>query len=259
MLFTLLAVIVPGTAFGAADPRTGSWTLVEAQSSLSPANTLSVTPVHDQIHVVLSGETHVDFSAKPNGHETAVPGNPGFNQVMLRRVDKRQTEVTEKKDGVVVATVRVKISGDGKELTVTTVSAGHPDQVAVWTRTGGAKAVGDPLAGEWAEDLSKTRLRQGLALKIEADSGGGTRFAGEYSYTARFDGRSYDVRNSRNDSVALALVDPHTVDAVYRRDQQVTQKDRWVVSADGQTMTVTTMATLEDGQRLSERLVFKRQ
>jgi hypothetical protein len=59
--------------------------------------------------------------------------------------------------------------------------------------------------------------------------------------------------------VSLQLVDPHTVDAFYRRDDQVTQKDRWVVSADGQQMTLTSSSTFETGQHLTEKLVFKKQ
>ena len=124
----------------------------------------------------MSGETHLDFTAKWNGHETPVPGNPAFNQIELRRIDKRQAEVKEKKDGAVVATVREKLSNDGNELTITTVSRGHADQITVWTRSGGAKVANDLFAGEWTQDLSKTRLRQGLVLKIEPDGSGGVRF-----------------------------------------------------------------------------------
>jgi hypothetical protein len=245
---------------GAADPRIGAWTLVSAQSTLNPPNTLSVTPLpNNVVHVVMSGDTSIDFTARSDGRETAVPGNPAFNRVILRRIDKRQSEVTEKKDGAVVATVRDKLSKDGKELTITTTTTGHPDEITVWTRSGGARAARDPLAGEWTQDLSKTRLRQGLLLKIEADGNGGVRFSGGYSYTARFDGKPYDVKNSRNDSVTLQLVDPLTVDAIYRRDEQVTQKDRWVVSADRQKMTLTTTGTFETGQRVTEKLVFQKQ
>jgi hypothetical protein len=244
---------------GAAEPRIGTWTLVSAQSTLNPPNTLSITPLHNEMHIVMSGETHIDFTAKSDGHETAVPGNPAFNRVMLRRIDRRQSEVTEKKDGAVVATVRDKLSKDGKELTITTASAGHPDQITVWTRSGGAKVAANPLAGEWTQDLSKTRLRQGLLLKIDADGNDGVRFSGGFSYTARFDGKPYDVKNSRNDTVTLQLVDPLTVDAIYRRDDQVTQKDRWVVSADRQKMTLTTTGTFETGQRVTEKLVFQKQ
>jgi len=207
----------------------------------------------------MSGETHLDFTAKSNGHDTPVRGNPTFNQVELHRIDKKQAEVKEKKDGAVVATVRAKLSSDGKELTIATASAGRADRITVWTRSRGAKVAGDPLAGEWTQDLSKTRLRQGLGLKIEPDGNGGVRFSGEFSYTARFDGQQYDLKNSRNDTVTLELVDPHTVDSIYRRDDQVAQKDRWEVSPDGQQMTLTTAGTLETGQHLTEKLVFKKQ
>jgi hypothetical protein len=207
----------------------------------------------------MSGETHVDFTAKPNGHETAVPGNPAFNQIELHKIDKKQSEIKEMKDGAIVATIRNLLSKDGRQLTITTASAGHPDQINVWMRTGGAKSALDPLAGEWTQDLSKTRLRQGLLLKIEADGKDGVRFSGEFSYTARFDGKPYDLKNSRNDTVTLALVDPHTVDSIYQRDSQMAQKDRWVVSADRQQMTLTTTGTLETGQHITEKLEFKRQ
>jgi hypothetical protein len=207
----------------------------------------------------MSGDTHLDFTAKSDGHDTSVPGNPAFDQVELRRIGKRQAEVKEKKDGALVATVREKLSSDGNELTITTASAGRADQITVWTRSGGAKVAGDLLAGEWTQDLSKTRLRQGLVLKIEEDGNDGVRFSGEFSYTARFDGKQYDLKNSRNDTVTLELVDPHTVDSIYRRDDQLAQKDSWVVSADGQRMTQTTTGTLETGQHVTEKLVFKRQ
>ena len=254
-MLSLLAAIQPG----APDPRLGSWTLISAQSSLNPPNRLSITPVHDGTHVVMSGETHLDFTAKGNGQASSAPGNLAFNQIELRRIDKRQAEVKEEKDGTLVATVREKISHDGNELTSTTATRGQADQITVWTRSGSAKVAKDLFAGEWMQDLSKTRLRQGLVLKIEADGSGGTRFAGDYSYIARFDGNQYDLKNSRNDTVTLELVDPHTVDAIYRRDDQVTQKDRWLLSADGQQMTLTTTGTLETGQHLTERLTFKKQ
>jgi hypothetical protein len=259
-LLALFIAIQPVAAdLHAQDPRIGSWTLVSAQSTLTPPNKLSITDLHDGVHVVMSGETHLDFAAKWDGHNTSVPGNPAFNQVEVRRIDKKQAEVKEKKDGAVVATVREKLSTDGNELTITTATKTHADQIAVWTRSGGVKVAGDPMAGEWTQDLSKTRLRQGLVLKIEADGKDGVRFSGEFSYAAHFDGKQYDLKNSRDDTVTLQLVDPHTVDSIYSRDGQPAEKDRWVVSADGQQMTLTTSGTLETGQHVTEKLVFKKQ
>ena len=255
LLCVLLAAVQPG----ATDPRVGVWTLVSAQSSLDPPNRLSISHLQGGVHVVMSGETHLDFTANRNGHDSPATGNLGFNQIDLHRIDKRHAEVTEKKDGTVVATVREQLSKDGKELTATTATVGHPDRMTVWMRTGGAKVPTDPFVGEWTQDFSNTRLRQGLVLKIEADGSGEVRFLGDFSYTARFDGRQYDLKNSRNDTVTLELVDPRTVDAIYQRDGQVTQKDRWLVSADGQQMTLSTTGTLESGQRVTEKLVFKKQ
>lgn len=247
------------TQSGVTDPRIGVWTLASAQSSLEPPNRLSITHVQGGgVHVVMSGEKHFDFTANRNGHDSPAPGNLGFNQIDLHRIDKRQAAVTEKKDGALVSTVREKLSKDGNELTTTTTTPGKPDKITVWTRTGGTKSATDLFVGEWTEDLSKTRLRQGLALKIEADGNGAIRFLGDYSYTARFDGKQYDLKNSRNDTVTLQLVDPHTVVAIYRRDEQVTQNDRWQVSPDGLQMTLSTTATLESGQQLTEKLVFKK-
>jgi hypothetical protein len=254
-LLALLLAFQPGGT----DPRAGTWTLVSAQSSLDPPNRLSLAPVHGAVHVVMSGENHFDFTANSNGKKSPAPGNLAFDQIELHQIDKRQAEVVEEKNGTVIATIREKLATDGKELTATTVAKGHPDQVTVWARTGGAKVAHDPFAGEWTEDLSKSRMRQGLALKIETDASGAVHFSGDYSYIARFDGKQYDVRDSRNDTVVLQLVDPHTVDCVYRRDDQITQKDRWAISADGLRLTLTTTGTFETGQKVSETLVFKKQ
>jgi hypothetical protein len=226
---------------------------------VDPPNKLVVTSLNGEVHVASSGETHVEFTAKVGGGQASVAGNPAFNQVEVRRVNKHQVEVIEKKDGAVVSTIRDKLSSDGNVLTSTTSQNGRPDRITVWMRSGGKKSAADLFSGEWTEDLGKTRLKQGLTLKIEADGSDGVRFAGEYSYSGRFDGKEYDLKNSSNDTVSLQLVDAHTVDAIYRRGDQITQKDRWVVSADGAGMTLTTTGTLANGQQVKETLGFRKQ
>jgi hypothetical protein len=225
LTFMMLAMFA-GAQPGVADPRVGTWTLVSAQSDMQPPDRLSITPVADGTHIVMSGETHLDFTANSNGKQAAAPGNLGFNQIELHRIDRHQAEVREMKDGLLI---------------------------------GGAKDAKDPFKGDWMQDLSKSRMKQGMVVKIEADGSGGVRFTSDYSYTARFDGKPYDVRNFRNDTVELALADAHTVDETFRRDNQVTQKDRCQVSTDGKQMTCTIAATLETGQHVNERLAFRKQ
>jgi len=254
-LLGLVAVI----QLGAADPRIGSWVLISAQSALDPPNKISITSLHHGVHVVISGDTDVDFTAKFDGHEAPVQGNPAFDRIELRKIGKNQAEIKEKKDGTIVAMIRDKISTDGNELTITTSQQGRANQTTVWTRSGGTKAADNLFAGEWTEDFSKTRSRQGLVLKIEADGNEGVRFSGDFGYTARFDGKEYNLKNSNNDTVTLALVDAHTVDSIYRRDDKVAQRDRWVVSADGKQMTLTTTGVLETSQQVKEKMVFRKQ
>jgi hypothetical protein len=254
-LFVLLAAI----PVVAADPRIGSWTLISAQSSIDPPNKLSITSEHGEVHVVISGDRHLEFTAKLNGHDTSVEGNPAFDQIELHRIDRHQVDVKQKKDGAVVVTIHDKLSRNANELTSTTSQKGHPDKITVWMRTGGKKSANDLFSGEWTEDLSKSRMAQGLMLKIVAEGNDGVRFSGDFSYSARFDGKEYDLRNSRNDTVSLQIVDSHTVHAIYRRDNQITQEDRWVVSVDGTQMTLTTTGTLETGQQIKETLVFRKQ
>jgi len=257
--FPFLLGLLFAAQLGAADPRIGSWKLISAQSSLDPPNKLSIASGHAEVHVVISGTTHADFTAKLNGHDTPVQNNPAFDQIELRRIDKHQVELKEKKNGAVLVTIHEKLSRDANELTSKASQAGRAEKITMWKRTGGKKSVTDLFAGEWTEDVSKSRMAQGMTLKIQSDGNGGIRFSGDYSYSARFDGKEYETKNSPNDSVSLQLVDAHTVDAIYRREDQITQRDRWVVSADGTETTVTTSGTLETGQQLKETLVFRKQ
>ena len=87
----------------------------------------------------------------------------------------------------------------------------------------------------------------------------GVRYSGGFHYDAKFDGKDYAVPNFRDDTVALKLIDAHTVESIYKRDDQITDRDRWVVSVDGQQLTVTTTGTSETGERIREDLVFRKQ
>lgn len=254
-----IALAVTSVFAMGADPRAGSWTLISAQSSLDPPDKLSILSANGTVHVVMTGERHLSFAASSDGKPSSVASNPAFDQVQLHRITRRQVEVIEKKNGAVVATIRNGLSKDDNELTLTSSRPGHPDEVSVWRRTAAAKGSPDPFAGEWVQDVSKTRMRQGMPLTIEPIGNDGVRFTSEYTYTAHLDGKPYELHNSRNDTVELVQVDAHTVDATYQRDQQVTQKDRWIVAPDGKTMTVTSTGTLETAQRFTEKLVFRRQ
>ena len=124
----------------------------------------------------MSGETHFDFTANRNGHDSPAPGNLAFNQIDLRRIDKRQKEVEEKKDGTLVATVREKISNDGNELTATTTTAGHADKITVWTRSGGQKVANDPLSANGRRISARPVCGKGWCSKSRRTEAAGSIF-----------------------------------------------------------------------------------
>jgi hypothetical protein len=243
----------------AADPRIGTWKLVSAQAVLEPPRKLVVTRQGQGIHAVVSGDIRMEFSATLDGHDNPVRNFPAFNQIAIHRIDKNQSELIEKKDGATVALVLEKISQAGRELTMVTHQAGHPDDINVLRRSGGLKDAGNPFVGEWTQDLSETRLRQGLLLKIEPVGKDEVHFSGDFSYTARLDGKDYLLKGSPNDTVAISLIEPRTVESTHKRGDQIVERDRWVVSADGLRLTVTTTGTPADGELLREDLMFIRQ
>jgi hypothetical protein len=251
--------VIAAMQASAADPRVGTWTLSSADSTIDPPGKISIAPAGNKIHVVTSGETQVDFTADGSGQATPVRDVPGFNQIKWRRIDKNQVEIQEMKDRLLTATLHEKLSSDHNELTVTTSGKGRADQISVWVRSGGVKVPANPFMGEWTQDLTKSRLRQGLIVKIETEGKEEVRFSGEFNYTARFDGKDYILTNSNNDTVALVLVDARTVESIYRRGDQGAERDRWVVSPDGKQMMLTKAGTLETGQQVKEKLVFHKQ
>ncbi len=251
--------LMAATQLCAADPRIGTWKLVSAQSVLDPPRKLVVMREGQGVHAVVSGDIHMEFSATWDGHDNPVRNVPAFNRIAIRRIDKNQAELTEKKDGVKVASVLQKISKEGRELTITTHQGGRPDQINVLRRSGGTRDAANPFVGEWTQDLSETRLRQGLLLRIEPAGKDEVHFSGEFSYTAKFDGNDYLLKGSTNDTVAITLTDARTVESKYKRGDHVVEKDRWVVSADGLQMTVTTTGMSVDGESLEEELTFSKQ
>src|ERR1700694_3426296 len=82
----------------AADPRAGSWKLISAQSSLDPPTTLSISLQGRGVHVVIAGGTRMDFTVGWDGHDSPVKNVLAFDRVAVRRIDKNQAEIKEKKN-----------------------------------------------------------------------------------------------------------------------------------------------------------------
>ena len=148
LLAAIVAVILPAAAL-AADNWVGSWTLDPARSKADPgplpkSRTLTFEAVKGGIKlssttVEADGkESAASYEASFDGSEAPWTGNPDADTTMPKRVDDNTYTNTWKKDGKVTLETTVKVSEDGKTLTVTQkgkTAAGKPvSAVHVYTR-----------------------------------------------------------------------------------------------------------------------------
>jgi len=132
----------------------------------------------------------------------------------------------------------------------------------------------DPFVGAWQLNVAKSKYSPGPAPKsitstyeaagkgykvsVKNVSASGTT---QYSYTTNLDGKDSPVtgNNPNADMLAVRRIDAHTLESVSKKGGKVTVTQRNVLSADGQTRTVTTTGTDAQGQKVHNVAVFERQ
>lgn len=107
----------------------GTWKLNEAKSKVLAGapknNTVVYEAAGDNVKVTVDGvdaqgkPTHNEWTGKFDGKDYPLVGDPQANSRSYKKVDDHTTDLTNKKDGKVVATGRIEVSTDGKTRTVT--------------------------------------------------------------------------------------------------------------------------------------------
>jgi len=135
-----LAAAVVVHAQGRPDPFVGTWKLDVDNSIFDPgpppiSRTLTIVPVDNGLAhqidsmIPLSGmtKTAVNFSytAKFDGTDAPVMGSSNLETVSIKRVDARTIERMGKARGMVTETCTMKLSPDGKRLTMVIKGSGE--------------------------------------------------------------------------------------------------------------------------------------
>jgi len=113
----------------ATDPQMGTWKLNEAKSKITPGTLKFTTIIYKSMFgkVKVEGEG-IDADGKPvhsvwtgnfDGKDYPVTGDPISDARSYTKVDDRILDLTVKKGGKVIDTVRLVLSADGKSRTVT--------------------------------------------------------------------------------------------------------------------------------------------
>jgi hypothetical protein len=129
IVWMVAATLVAASAL-AKDYISGDWTLNVAKSKYgtgTPPKSQTTklestgTGLHEIVNRVNADgtTTHWDLTAKYDGKEYEVTGDPSRDTVILKKVDDRTLDVTNKKAGKVTTHMRIVVSPDGKTRTNT--------------------------------------------------------------------------------------------------------------------------------------------
>jgi hypothetical protein len=128
---TISLIFVAAAAGFADNPHIGTWKLNEAKSKLSGKarnNTVIYTAEGDQIKVTVDGvdesgnPAHNEWTGKFDGKPYPVTGDSNADTRTYTQVNSQTLSFKNEKNGKVILTGRIVISGDGKSRTVTTTA-----------------------------------------------------------------------------------------------------------------------------------------
>ena len=128
LLLTIVSVPSSRAAQPTAPPWVGVWRLNLAKTTMSPgpkpaSSTVRIEAAEGGIKQTTEqslglGASKSEFTARFDGTDYPIRGNPNADVVALKRVDDLTYEVVGKKGGKVMITSRVSHSADGRTRTV---------------------------------------------------------------------------------------------------------------------------------------------
>jgi hypothetical protein len=119
-----------------------------------------------------------------------------------------------------------------------------------------ALAADDPFVGKWKFDPEKSQMN-GLDYKIEDAGNGQYKFSfGDDVEALTLDGKGHVTKYG--DTWSIKATGPSSWESTTERDGKVTNKSKWVVSADNQTFTSTDENMRPDGSTGRTEVIFKR-
>jgi hypothetical protein len=124
------------------DPLAGTWQLNVAQSkyaSAAPPKSQTTTlravdgGLHESVERVNADGTATrwDVTAKYDGRDYPVKGDPSRDTVAMTKVDRNTVDIVNKKAGAVVSRMRIVVATDGKSRTNTVTDPSGQKTTAV--------------------------------------------------------------------------------------------------------------------------------
>jgi hypothetical protein len=166
---------------------------------------------------------------KADGTDQAVSGHPYYNSVAIKVVSNSEVEETDKKDGKVVTTSKMMVSGDGKTMTVAFTDSSNTNGAPV-TGKGEAMRVGakppagaNMISGSWRTTKMENISDNGItwSYKVSGDELTMTTPTGQ-SYTAKMDGTEAPMKGDPGvTSVSVKKIGNNTIEETDMRNGKV--------------------------------------
>jgi hypothetical protein len=134
-------------------------------------------------------------------------------------------------------------------------------------------AADSAFVGTWKLNVDRSKFEPGPAmlfatvliessgkgLKTTASNADGKGVASDLMFDSPLDGTSSPVSGSPvMDMISLQRMDDHTIAATATKEGKLVYADRRVVSADGQTLTITRDGTTPDGKKYRSTIILER-
>jgi hypothetical protein len=250
-----LLICLCACALGAADPPyAGKWKMNVAKSDFGDTTLTYEQLSGGEMRATMDGQS---YTFKTDGRDVMTPWGM---TIAWKAVDAATWETTEKTNGKVTATGTMKLSPDGKTLTLnlTRVKAdGGTSQDSIsFQRVSG----GPGLAGKWKTRNLKTSSPETLSLTPKGSDGLTISLGNAGGVCdARFDGRDYPATGPVWPSgwtCVIAKNGERDLDLTWKKDGKAMYKTTLAASADGKTLTETGSAAAVNEKI---RVVYDRQ
>jgi len=154
-----------------------------------------------------------------------------------------------------------------------------PIRIVLFTLTVSLFSASNPFVGVWKLNSTQSKFTDvrgpffatmqiesaGAGLKLTASTVDGEGIASDFTSTCALDGAACKVIPASSlrsvsavDTIKLKAVGANTILATGTRNGKPVYSDRWVVSPDGQTMTIVRGGTTPDGKKYNSTMLLER-
>src|SRR6266581_4995244 len=229
----LIGMCVCGLGAAAEASYAGKWKMNAAKSDFGDTTVTYEQMSGGEMKATMDGQS---YTFKTDGKDNMTPWGMTIG---WRAVDAKTWEVTERTNGKVISTSTLKLSSDGKVLTMDAkrvkADGGTSNDTVAFQRVSG----GAGLAGKWKTKNLKTSSPQTLSLAPKGSDGLTVSLGNEGGVCdAKFDGKDHPATGPvwpAGWTCVIAKNGARGFDLTWKKDGKDMYKSVLAVSADGKT------------------------